>query len=111
MSDRRVGSALVCLVCLCLGCGDALLTYPLKAQAYDQDADCLAPEEVIDVIEGEPGPTCEGVLCLQSEETGTYFITPNCEAPPFYVDHTDDETGVCVAALAAWERGEDGACP
>lgn len=91
-------------------CNEALLTYPLKGFAYDEAGDCFGEEQVIDVIEGVPGDTCEGVLCIESEETGTIFITQSCVAPDLYVDRTADTDGPCPLALAAWERGDDGLC-
>jgi hypothetical protein len=91
-------------------CNEALLTYPLKGFAYDETGDCLGEEQVIDVIEGVPGDTCDGVLCIESEETGTIFITQSCVAPDLYVDRTADSDGPCPLALAAWERGDDGLC-
>ena len=91
-------------------CNDALETYPLKGYAYDAEADCLSAEEVFDVIAGVDEGTCEGVRCFRSEETGTVFVTTQCEAPDLYEDATSEEGGDCVLALEAWEREEGGMC-
>ncbi len=89
-------------------CSDALETYPLKGYVYDAAEDCLGAEEVLDVIEGVAEGTCEGVRCFRSEETGTVFITEQCEAPDLYVDASTEED--CVLALEAWERDGGGSC-
>lgn len=91
------------------GCTN-LEVYSLQGQLYDVAGDCLGPSEVIDIIEGKAEDTCDGVKCIRSEETDLFWVTPNCEAPDLYVDLTDQEDGPCAAALAAFERGDQGLC-
>jgi hypothetical protein len=98
--------ALATLLCACTN----LEVYSLQGQLYDVEGDCLGVSEVIDVVEGSAEGTCDGVKCIQSEETGLFWVTPNCEVPDLYVDLTDQEDGPCAAALAAFELGDDGAC-
>jgi len=95
--------------CAASGCTN-LEVYSLQGQQYDEAGDCLGVSEVIDLVEGKAEGTCDGVKCIQSEETGLLWVTPNCEVPELYVDLTDD-SGACADALAAFERGEDGVCP
>jgi hypothetical protein len=100
------------LAVLALGaCRDDLTTYPLKGRHYDEAADCLEENGLIDVIEGEAEGTCEGVRCIRSLETGDHYVTAQCEAPPGYEDLTDAAEGPCALALAAHDRGDAGACP
>jgi hypothetical protein len=91
-------------------CSDALITYPLEGRLYDEMNDCLDPEGVLDVIEGEAVGTCEGVRCFQSKESGDYLVTAQCEPPPGYDDRTDEVGGTCEKALAAYARGGEGTC-
>lgn len=93
------------------GCKDALLTYPLEGELYHEAENCLDEEGVIDVIEGEAEGTCEGVRCFRSLESGDYFVTEHCEAPPGYEDQTSEVGGVCEKALAAHAIGEAARCP
>lgn len=95
---------------LLASCGEALLTYPLRGQLYDEVADCLEEEGVLDVIEGEVEGTCEGVRCFRSLESGDSFVTTQCQAPPGYEDQSAEVGGVCEKALAAFARG-DAICP
>jgi hypothetical protein len=106
MCRRMARAALAALAVS--GCTN-LETYSLQGQRYDEDGDCLGPSEVIDIVEGTAEGTCDGVKCIQSEETGFLWVTPNCEVPELYVDLTDDD-GACADALAAFERGDDGLC-
>jgi hypothetical protein len=105
-----IGGALLTLAVALLGGCTTLEVYSLQGQLYDVEGDCLGPSEVIDIIEGSAEGTCEGVKCMRSEETGLFWVTPNCEVPDLYVDLTDEEDGPCAAALAAFERGADGFC-
>ena len=103
------GAGLSVLLALSGGC-TTLEAYSLMGQRYDPEGDCLAEEQVIDVIEGKAQGTCDGVLCLRSQETEELFVSPNCEAPALYDDLTDDEDSACPDALAAYERGAAGLC-
>ncbi len=106
----RRGALSLVLVGLAASCGEALITYPLKGQLYHEAEDCLDEEGVLDVIEGEAEGTCEGVRCFRSLESGDYFVTAQCEAPPGYEDGSAELGGVCEKALAAYARG-DAICP
>lgn len=92
------------------GC-DNLETFVLSGQYYDEEADCLGEDLVIDVIEGTADGTCEGVRCLRSLETGTTYVSAICEVPEPYEDLTDAGDELCALALAAYERGDAGLCP
>ncbi|NUP11494.1 MAG: hypothetical protein HOW73_36070 [Polyangiaceae bacterium] len=96
-------------LCFAFACSD-LKTYALSGQAYDEANDCLEEDLVIDVIEGEASGTCEGVRCIRSLETGTYYVTSHCEVPTAYEDLTDQDEGPCALALAAYELGEEAQC-
>lgn len=109
-STRGCRLELVVVALALPACSDALETYPLKGHVYDAEADCLGAEEVLDVIEGVAEGMCEGVRCFRSLETGTVFITEQCEAPDLYEDATSEEDGDCVLALEAWERDEGDSC-
>lgn len=86
-------------------------TFVLSGQYYDEAADCLGEDLVIDVIEGTADGTCEGVRCIRSLETGTTYLSTICEAPELYDDLTDAGDPVCALALEAYEREEAGLCP
>ena len=90
---------------------EPLRTYPLEAQRYDEAADCLDEEGVIDVIEGEAEGSCDGVRCILSLESGDSFVTAHCKAPPGYEDRSAEVGGACELALAAYGRGSAGVCP
>lgn len=105
----RASAGLSVLALAMVSCTN-LEVYSLQGQQYDVAGDCLGPSEVIDIIEGTAEGSCDGVKCIQSEETKLFWVTPNCEVPDLYVDLTDEEDGPCAAALAAYERGDDGAC-
>jgi hypothetical protein len=97
---------------LAAACDDPLVTFPLEGQLYHEAEDCLDPEGVIDVIEGEASGTCDGVRCFRSVESDDYFVTSQCEVPnEFYEDHTAEVGGVCEKALAAYAKGASGTCP
>jgi len=92
-------------------CSDALITYALEGRLYDEERNCLDPEGVLDVIEGEAKGTCEGVRCFQSKESGDYLVTAQCELPEdLYDDRTDDLDATCDKALAAYALGGEGTC-
>ncbi len=110
VTRASIAVALLALPVASLAGCTTLEVYSLQGQLYDVEGDCLGPSEVIDVIDGTAEGTCDGVKCIQSEETGLFWVTPNCEVPDLYVDLTDQEDGPCAAALAAFERGADGAC-
>lgn len=105
----RVSAATATLALALSSCTN-LEVYSLQGQLYDVAGDCLGESEVIDIIEGTSEGTCDGVKCIMSEETNLFWVTPNCEVPDLYVDLTDQEDGPCAAALAAYERGDDGLC-
>jgi hypothetical protein len=92
------------------GCHD-LVVHTFVGQQYDPSGQCLLPKSVIDVIEGEAHGTCEGVRCYAADD-GTVYVSAACEAPPGYVDETDDRYDrQCRLALELYDLGPDGACP
>jgi hypothetical protein len=72
--------------------------------AYDPTMDCLDPACTIDVIAGvDPGP-CAAVRCWQSPGGSLYVTSTACDAPPDYLDQTNNGSSLCVKALAAYGR-------
>lgn len=88
----------------CLSCED-LEVYAFVGHHYDEAADCIEDEGVIDVVEGRAEGTCKGVRCFEAT-SGDAFVSTACEAPSEeFVDHTDDgATSICAKALDAWKR-------
>ncbi len=92
------------------GCKD-LHVYAFEGQKYDDVQQCLGPETSIDIIQGTPAGTCQGVRCFEAED-GTTYISTACTAPPHYVDVTSDRYDrKCKLAMQAYGLGKDGACP
>lgn len=101
--------ALALLLATVASCDDREL-YPFRGQRYAADLDCLEENAIVEVVEGDPGPRCEGVRCFRRSD-GEVFVSTNCKPAPDYVDATGETEGACVLALAAHERGDAGACP
>lgn len=108
-SRRRDESSLLRLsavvaVFSCLSCDD-LEVYAFVGHHYDEAADCIEDEGVIDIVEGRAEGTCKGVRCFEAS-SGDAFVSTACEAPSEeFVDHTDEPaTSICGKALDAWKR-------
>ncbi len=93
-----------------VACDAPLEVFVVLGQRYDAARDCVDDEGVIDVVEGTAEGTCEGVTCLRSGATGELYVSAQCEAPPGY-EAIDEGVGACAAALDAYRRGDEGACP
>jgi hypothetical protein len=92
------------------GCTD-LHVYSFEGQRYDEVNQCLGPVSVIDVEQGYAQGTCTGVRCFEGED-GTEYVSPNCKAPPHYVDVTADRYDrKCRLAMRAYGLGSNGMCP
>src|SRR5258708_28306437 len=70
------------------GCSDVQVD-AVEGQRYDEVNQCLAAKSVIDVIQGTPTGTCEGVRCFEADD-GTEFVSATCRAPPHFIDVTAD---------------------
>jgi hypothetical protein len=102
---------LVAVSLLVAGCSDDLSVIVLEGRRYDQVHDCLGPDGVIDVVEGQAEGSCEGVRCFVFEGSGDRYVSAQCEAPDGYAESDPASDEVCEAALAAYARGEAGLCP
>jgi hypothetical protein len=92
---------------------DGRLAHIFGGYAYDAGNDCILPAGTIDVIDGPaPAVPCSTVTCWVAPDGSVYVTTTACDAPPDYRNGTNDTSGPCVKALAAYgmENGA-GRCP
>lgn len=106
MRPALIASALLVVA----ACEDREL-YAFRGQRYAPDLDCLEANAVVEIVEGDPGPRCEGVRCFARSD-GEVFVSAACKAVPDYVDASDDVEGSpCALALTAYAEGDAGECP
>jgi hypothetical protein len=82
--------------------------------AYDATHACLDPACAVDVVAGAPTAPCPTVRCWLSPEGIVYITSTACDAPPDYVDETNNPAStLCVKALAAYNQPDGGPtfCP
>lgn len=93
-----------------VACSDAK-SHIFTAFPYDPDHDCLGSAVVVDVLQGsDPGP-CNVVKCWVSPRAQAFVTDRACDAPPDFVDRTNDPPlGVCAKALAAYAKPGHAAC-
>lgn len=105
-----IGLGLAACAAAAVHCGD-LQVYPFGGYAYDPTADCLEAPGALDVIEGPMPAPCPVVRCWVDPD-GTAVITDEaCVAPADYLNETDDTTGPCPKALAAYAQPNHSPCP
>jgi hypothetical protein len=88
----------------------ARLDHVFGAYAYDPVQDCLQGAAVVDVIAGPDPGMCPQVRCWQAPDGSIYVTSEACDAPLDYQDHTEDTSGPCVKALAAYAGSGNGLC-
>jgi hypothetical protein len=74
------------------------------------DGGCFEASGAIDVIDGPPETDlCKKVRCWIAPNGAVYVTDTACDAPADYHEGTDDPSGPCVKALAAY--APDGGLP
>jgi hypothetical protein len=87
------------------------LAHIFGGYGYDPTLGCLEAPGAIDVVAGaDPGP-CYQVLCWQAPDGSIYVTSAACDAPPDYVNETENTSSPCVKALAAYAGAGHTPCP
>ena len=85
-----------------LACEEALQPYPFAARRFDPDQQCIGPSEVVDILNGPDPGSCDAARCWRSPSGEIYVTTLACEAPPDFIEGTEDPAGSpCAEALTA----------
>src|SRR6185437_4126377 len=58
--------------------------------AYDSQQNCLQPSGGIDVVAGADPGQCPMLRCWEAPDGSIYVTDEACDAPPDYIDHTND---------------------
>jgi hypothetical protein len=87
------------------------LAHLFGGYAYNATLDCLEASGAVDVIAGADPGLCPMLRCWAAPD-GTIYVTDEaCDAPPDYVDHTQDGFPPCVKALALYDKLGHELCP
>ena len=78
--------------------------------AYDSQQNCLQPSGGIDVVAGADPGQCPMLRCWEAPDGSIYVTDEACDAPPDYIDHTNDNFPACVKALALYAEPEHNEC-
>jgi hypothetical protein len=112
------GPAAVILAALALAGCDTRVAHVFGAFAYEADGGldgggCLSTTVAADLVDGPaPAAPCKQVRCWIAPGGAVYVTDMACDAPSDYQDHTQDTSGPCVAALAAYAAdGGAARCP
>ena len=78
------------------------------AARYDPDGACLEPPAAVDVVAGADPGSCPVTRCWETPSGEVFVSTTACDAPPDFVDKTDDVAGSpCGKALDALAGSAD----
>ena len=89
----------------------ARLAHIFGGYAYDEAANCLEAPGAVDVVAGaDPGP-CPMLRCWLAPNGSIIVTSTACDAPPDYVDETQNTSSPCVKALAAYAGPNHTPCP
>jgi len=112
----RLSCAGLVLLLALAGC-DGRLGHVFGAFAFEVDggADggaCLAGAAAVDVVDGPaPAMPCKDVRCWVAPDGAVYVTDMACDGPADFQDQTQDTSGPCVAALAAYAADGGARCP
>jgi hypothetical protein len=104
------GTAALVIALTMVGCDNGL-SHLFGAYTYDPEGDCLGASGIIDVLEGPETKPCDVVRCFVTPGGNVLVTDQACDAPPDFVEHTEDPEGPCVKALAAYASEGHGRCP
>jgi hypothetical protein len=87
------------------------LDHAFGGYAYDPTLSCLEASGAIDVIAGADPGQCAMLRCWLAPDGSIYVTDAACDAPPDYVDETDNDFPACVKALALYNGPGHTLCP